>query len=175
MKRNLIITLCALITLNCFCAERSTYGTPIPNRLSITSEATIPGATAEQLRLWFFDWAGEFLHDTYTLNWGIEENIVCIWTNRLSLSKKLYSIDALLFISYDDGKYLLELTDVKAHVRESWLMKYNLMYMTKDGSGTRAFYSHHYKEIRREIEDELFPALCQSIYTVMQAHAEMEL
>lgn len=174
MKRILTITFCALISLNSFCLERSNYGTPIPKRLSITHEAAIPGASAEQLRLWFFDWAGEFLHDTYTLNWGIEDNIVCIWTNRMSLPKKIYSIDALLFISYEDGKYFLELTDITPHVRESFLMKHDLIYMTNDGSGTKTLFARHYKEIRREIEEDLFPALCQSIYTVMQTHAEIE-
>lgn len=164
------------------------YGPPSvvkENRLSFSAEYSIPGASARQLFLWAHEWS-EDIGPRYSggdCMVGDSRPSQNLWVFKVfmpTLKEKQHKLFAHLYVKCEDGRYILDFTDIDGRVREESVMKMDYWYMTKDMNGIKVgpfhnYYVRHFKRIQQYIEDTLFPELCSSVYSVMTAYAEMEL
>ena len=135
--------------------------------LSYTKEVEIKGANANQLYKWFCDWEQE-----YGTSFGIGivepnrvDNILKLHVTKYNIKRGLHCYGLLfdIYTFFQDGKYLLDLTNICAIDSNGW--------------------DSYYKPIRkdqkcktiRNILEQYFSDLQSSIYNVITAHAELEL
>ena len=191
MKRILAILSLALLLSFALTAQITAekYGPPSvvkENRLSFSAEFSVPGASARQLFLWAHEWS-EDIGPRYSggicMGAGDSHPSQNLWVFKVfmpTLKEKQHKLFANLYVKCEDGRYILDFTDIIGQVHDGSIMKMDYWYMTKDMTGIKdglyhSYYVRHFKRIRQYIEDTLFPELCSSIYSVMTAYAEMEL
>lgn len=144
----------------------ATAQTSEPELLSYTQEVGIKGANANQIQKWFGDWIHE-----YGSSFGVGIVIPNRADSILKFEQCKYRIQrgihcyALFFDIYvllQDGKYLLDLTNISAM-----------------DNGRFIFYKPISKDQKcktiRNILEQYFSDLQTSVYDVITAHAEVEL